>query len=607
MSKEKNTPKKTAHNSKEIVALSDFEHCLLRPTMYVGSVDLSEEKVHIIEKGQLIEKNKTLSVGFYKMLNEIVDNAFDEAKRLNGAMPRITVSINSQTGEVEVQDTGNGFIHAEKKNPKTGVSNVETAVSILRAGSNFHNNQSEDSLIGMNGVGAALVNMLSDEFEIHTVNPNVSYHISWYQFQKKKEEVTKRNRLPLGTTVRFKHRADIFAESVWDKEYLYSMFVFRNFLKKKDPLLNNLKLEFFFDGVQLDLDIDFIPSGAFMVSSPIGVLWMWSKFEHSSSVSFINGTNCTGIHQKIILDWVNDIFKYPTAHHFYETMLVLNLPPSLLKFADQNKTRYAVKKTEIQEVLQKNFKTSLTHKLPVSDFYLTIQKSIEAHTRDAELKTIKNKKKTAQKKISAKYFPPTQSKGTLFLVEGLSAMASVLQKRDPRVDGVYSLKGKIKNARVLNDLSSNEEIIDLMQILNLEPNNGSKCSFAHIVIATDPDPDGLGHIASLIINLFYRWFPQVIDSGKLSILSLPLITADVGAKRRYFYSLDEWSQFTSKPNQAKNIRYLKGLGSLSLADWAYVMGERKTFKIQNDKDAAHSMDIAFGISPEKRKKWLEDG
>jgi DNA gyrase/topoisomerase IV subunit B len=184
-------------------------------------------------------------------------------------------------------------------------------------------------------------------------------------------------------------------------------------------------------------------------------------------------------------------------------------------------------------------------------------------------------------------------------------MASVLQKRDPRIDGVYSLKGKVKNARTLSDLSSNDEIIDLMQILNLEPNDGTNCSFTNITIATDPDPDGIGHIASLIINLFHRWFPQIIESGKLNILIIPLITAEVGGKRKYFYSTDEWGKYINENKSYKNVRYLKGLGSLSIQDWGHVMDDRKMFKIKNDRSAGKFIEMAFGNSSDKRKKWLE--
>jgi DNA gyrase/topoisomerase IV subunit B len=603
--KEIEKEKSKKYNNKEIIALSDFEHCLTRPTMYVGSVEKSDERVQIIEGGKIVEKTKTISVGFYKMLNEIVDNAFDEAKRMAGKMPTIIVKINSKTNEVTVIDTGDGFINAEKINQKTGSSNVETAMTMLRAGSNFYNDSASDALIGTNGVGAALVNMLSDSFEITTTNSEVTYQIGWDRFVKKQEECASRKNNPLGTNVKYIPRKDIFKSCKWDKEYLHSMFIFRQYLKNRDSIISNLSLEFYFDDEKLNLDIDFLPENAILLTTKLGIFAAWINFESSASVSFINGANCVGIHQKIVTDWMNDIFNYPQAYRFFETLLILNLPPKLVRFADQNKTRYAANRNDIQELLEKNFYKSLRQQLPKSEFFHLVKKAIEEHTKSAELKNIKSKKKAATKKISDKYFPPSQSKGTLFIVEGSSAMGSILQKRDPRMDAVYSLKGKIKNARVLSDLASNAEIIDLMNILNLEPGDGSKCSFANVVIATDWDPDGIGHIASLIINLFYKWFPQVIDAGKLNILITPLVSAEVKNKRKYFYSMSEWNEFESSKESYNGVRYLKGLGSLSIQDWQMVMAERKMYRIKNDSSANRYIDIAFGNSSDKRKRWLE--
>ena len=227
--------------NKEIVALSDFEHVLHRPTMYIGSVERSEEKVQIVENKKLIEKTKVISVGFYKMLNEIVDNAFDEAKRMKGTMPKVIVKINSKTNEVTVTDTGGGFHNAEKENAKTGASNVETAMSMLRAGSNFYNESSNDSLIGTNGVGAALVNMLSDKFLVHTVNSEVEFSVEWDKFVKKDEKLKRVGQAKTGTTVTYVPRKDIFKGCTWDKEYLHTLFIFREFLKNQDPIISNLK------------------------------------------------------------------------------------------------------------------------------------------------------------------------------------------------------------------------------------------------------------------------------------------------------------------------------------------------------------------------------
>jgi DNA gyrase/topoisomerase IV subunit B len=599
------------NNSKEIVALSDFEHVLHRPTMYIGSVERSDEKVQIIEvdesgkTGKIIEKPKVISVGFYKMLNEIVDNSFDEAKRMKGAMPKIRVEINSKTNQVKVTDTGGGFINAEKANSKTGTSNVETALSMLRAGSNFYNESSTDSLIGTNGVGAALVNMLSDSFEVHTINGEVDYKISWNRFVKDNEECKPVGKVKTGTTITYTPRKDTFKGCTWDKEYLHTMFVFRQFLLKRDPQLQNMTLEFVFDGKLLDLNLPFLPEQYLEVHNDLGAFFLWEGYANGTSVSFINGANCSGIHQRIMYDWVNDMFDYPQAHMFYGTFFVLNLPPKLVKFGDQNKTKYAGGRWEIQPLLEKKFFAKLKRQLLGSEIFQIIKKKIDERNLKQDLNNLKSKKKAAAKKISDKYFPPSQAKGTLFIVEGSSAMGSILQKRDPRTDGVYSLKGKIKNARTVRDLGTNAEIIDLMNILNLEPGNGKGCTFANVAIATDWDPDGIGHIASLVINLFYKWFPQVIDSGKLNILITPLASVDVNSKRQYFYSMEEFGNYEKAGNKMSNVRYLKGLGSLSIQDWEVVMAERAMFKIKNDRSSGKYIDIAFGLNSNKRKKWLE--
>jgi len=520
-------------------------------------------------------------------------------------MPKVIVKINSKTNEVTVTDTGGGFHNAEKENKKTGASNVETAMSMLRAGSNFYNESSNDSLIGTNGVGAALVNMLSDKFSVHTVNSEVEFSVEWDKFIKKDEKLKPVGKTKTGTTVTYIPRKDIFKGCTWDKEYLHTLFIFREFLKNQDPIISNLKIEFYFDDVLLDLNIPFLPDNAITLKGKLGMFVIWDKYENATSASFINGAICTGIHQKIFTDWVNDIFEYNLAHHFYETLLILNMPPKLVRFGDQNKTKYAVGRWEIQQMLEKDFFKKLRPSILKSEFYEIVKKKIDERNLKQDLNTLKAKKKANAKKISDKYFPPSSSKGTLFIVEGSSAMGSILQKRDPRVDAVYSLKGKIKNARSISDLSSNNEIIDLMNILNLEPRDGSKCAFANVAIATDWDPDGIGHIASLVINLFYKWFPQVIEQNKLNILITPLVSAEVSNKRKYFYSLQEWAEFQTSGTAHKNVRYLKGLGSLSIEDWQMVMAERKLFRIRQDRSAAKYIDIAFGNNAGKRKKWLE--
>jgi DNA gyrase subunit B len=187
-------------------------------------------------------------------------------------------------------------------------------------------------------------------------------------------------------------------------------------------------------------------------------------------------------------------------------------------------------------------------------------------------------------------------------VEGLSAMGSILQKRNPARDGVYALKGKIKNARNLSDLADNREILELMQILNLDPENPSlQCPYEKIVISTDQDPDG-AHITSLLISLIFNWFPWIIEKKMLHFLETPLVSAGDKSKL-YFYSLGEFKEASAK-KKFTNVRYLKGLGSLSLEDWDHVMKNKRIINIIKDKKSAHFLDMAFGKSADARKIWL---
>ena len=142
-----------------------------------------------------------------------------------------------------------------------------------------------------------------------------------------------------------------------------------------------------------------------------------------------------------------------------------------------------------------------------------------------------------------------------------------------------------------------------MQILGLDPTsrNVDIIGYKKIVIATDPDPDG-SHITSLLINLFYRWFPIIIKSKRLSFLKIPLVSVGDAKKRKYYWDLEDFK----KAKASGNIRYLKGLGSLSLEDWEWVMADKSLISIEESEDSKEKLEMAFGDSSELRKKWLSN-
>jgi len=591
-------------SKKEIKVLSEREHILLRPTVYVGSVKPTDEKVPIIRNSKIFIESKKISVGMYKLFDEVFSNALDEAKRMKGKMKSIHVSVNSKDNSVYVRDTGNGFYKGTDINKVSGKTNIETAVSQLRAGSNFENDDVEESLVGTNGMGVSLVNVLSKYFSIETINEKSYYFQEWKNYEGSSPKISKNaSKTNTGTTVSFKPLSDVFGGDKWDKEVLYSTLILKYDLIKRDPILSNLIIELFWDDELLDLNVSFLPENSFKVNTDIGQVTIWEKYEGSGSVSFVNSAMCTGIHQKIVNDFINTKLDDTLGHHFYDSMIVLNLSPKYVKFGDQNKTRFVTTREEIENLLINKFGAKLQGFFK-TDLFERILKKVEERKNDGYVKKLRSEKRKVNLKHSHKYFPAQKSIAeNLFIVEGLSAMGSILQKRNPKEDGVYALKGKIKNCKNIGDLSDNKEILELMQILGLDPTarNMEVVGYKKIVIATDPDPDG-SHITSLLINLFYKWFPMVIRSRRLSFLKIPLVSVGDLKRRKYYWDLDEFK--AAKPSG--NIRYLKGLGSLSLEDWEWVMTNKSLISIEESEDSKDKLEMAFGDSSELRKKWLSN-
>ena len=113
------------------------------------------------------------------------------------------------------------------------------------------------------------------------------------------------------------------------------------------------------------------------------------------------------------------------------------------------------------------------------------------------------------------------------------------------------------------------------------------------------------HITALIINFLYKWFPYIIKNGNLFKLVTPLLVGTYNGQRKYFYSFDEYNKF-NETKKLTNINYLKGLGSLNIEDWEYVMANRIFYNIKDDKTTAKFLEIAFGDSANNRKIWLQN-
>lgn len=412
----------TKESNKEIVVLKDSDHVRLRPTVYVGSVKPTDEKIPLITNSKIVIEEKSISVGMYKILNEVIDNSVDEAKRMKGKMEFLKISVNTKKNSITIKDSGNGFYKGTSINKDSGKTNIETAVSMLRAGSNFDNDDIEESIVGINGLGCSLTNVLSERFKIITINDTHYFEKEWVDFESEDKNTIIRKKKATeekGTEITFEPLKEIFGRSKWDLEILKSSLVFKQRLLQKDPILKSLKLQFFWDDKEIPLDGQFFPKEAFSLETPIGEVVVWEKYDNSGSISFVNSAMCTGIHQRIINEFINEKLDDTLGHHFYDTFISLNLPPKLVKFGDQNKTRFVTPREEVSPTMKGQIFSKL-EKFFRTDLYKKILKKSEARKTEGEVKKLKAEKKKINLKASHKYFPPTsRSADSLFIVEGL--------------------------------------------------------------------------------------------------------------------------------------------------------------------------------------------
>ena len=407
-------------SKKEIVVLGDRDHLVLRPTVYVGSVNPTDEKTPIIRGGRVYIESRSISVGMYKLFDEVFSNSLDEAKRMRGKMKNILVSVDTQKNSISVRDSGDGFYKGASINKTSGKTNIETAVSMFRAGSNFSNDEVEESLIGTNGLGLACVCGLSKDFKIITINESHYYLQEWDDFKTDGPVIRKKDpNESRGTEIIFKPLRSVFGNTKWDKDILTSTLTFKRDLIRKDPGISKLEIKFYWDGVEIKLPENIFSKDSYLIETPIGQIAIWEKYEGSGSVSFVNSALCTGIHQKIFNDFINEKLEDTLGHHFYDTYITLNLPPKVVRFGDQNKTKFVSQREEVEPFISRNFGNKIQAFFKTTLFE-SIKKKVEERRNDGYIKKLKAEKRKVNLKNSHKYFPADRTNAeNLFIVEGL--------------------------------------------------------------------------------------------------------------------------------------------------------------------------------------------
>ena len=610
----------------EFKVLTDVEHILLRPNMYVGSVTL-EEKEHFVMG---VHSKLMYTSGAIKCINEIIDNSIDQYIRSNGENAnQIDITISGTT--VTVSDNGSGI--PSKQVPDldgTMKYTAHLAWTKTKAGSNF--NDDGRNTVGMNGVGSSLTNIFSKRFvgtsidSIGKVVVECSNNCSTTDVSFTKKTA----KMKTGVTVEFDLDLNRFGLVELDDTHIKVI---------EDRVAS---LSVIFPGIKFTLNgspIKYTVKNYAKMYSEDTVLFesddcSWFVFPSEDGSgrtnSYVNGVQTFngGSHIDFIYEQLiavirpeinkrHDIDVTPNQIRSHLQLVLFMKNFSNPKFDSQTKERLTNSRAEVKQffdgITSINW-TNVAKKIlannsiigPVVDALLAKKLLAEKRALAAEAK--KNAKRTVDKHLPARDLSD-KTKTQLFIVEGHSALGSLIDVRES-YQGGYALKGKILNIDQLNalEIMKNDEIADIISILGLSfdhPATIENTEYAEINFFTDADQDG-SHIISLLINFFSKYWPELFIDKRISIIKSPLVKCSKNKQDKYYYDLKSFiTDRNSGILDGYSFSYKKGLGSLSGSEYRdTIMNRSNYFTVELNEGYKDTLNMAFGTSAEARRQYI---
>ena len=623
------------YDSSSIQVLEGLEAVRKRPGMYIGT---------------------TSARGLHHLVWEIVDNSIDEA--MAGYAHNIEVRINpDQT--ITVSDDGRGIpvdVH-----PKTGKSTVETVYTVLHAGGKFGGGGYKVSG-GLHGVGASVVNALSDWLEVKVYRDGKVYS---QRYQNGGHPVAplevigecSENRT--GTTVTFKPDPEIFKETtIFDYETLKQRLRELAFLNRglKITLIDDRepdkKAEFLYEGglreyvAMLNENKQPIHSTIVDVVGKendisIEVALQYNESYSASIYSFVNnittpegGTHEDGVRRAL----TRVLNKYAlqagllkgndeplTGEDVREgiTMIISCRHPNP-QFEGQTKTKLG--NAEVRAIADRIFSEAFERFLlenpaeakAIVEKATTATRARIAAKRARELTRRKNVLEVSS--LPGKLADCSSKDASiceLFIVEGNSAGGSAIGGRDSKTQAILPLRGKILNVEKtrLDHVLGNGEIRSLITAIGTgigDEFDIKKLRYNKIIIMTDADVDG-AHIATLLLTFFYKFFRPLIEQGHIFIAQPPLYKVVIGKTARYLLDDAELNEFlaTLPENTKKDISRNKGLGEMDPEELCATTMDpkyRSLLRVNIDDPifADQTFTLLMGEEVEPRKKFIEE-
>lgn len=611
-----NENNKHKYSSSDIQVLEGLEAVRKRPGMYIGT---------------------TSERGLHHLIWEIVDNAIDES--LAGYADQINIKID-ENNIVSVTDNGRGIpigIHE-----KTGLSTIETIFTILHAGGKFGSGAYKVSG-GLHGVGASVVNALSEYLEVYVYFEGKKYY---QRFEKGGHAVNGVTILgdtdKTGSEVVFKADPLVFTETtVYNHEIIRDRLRQIAFLNKGiriifDDLREHVSkkhIEYHYDGgikeyVQyinknkspIHQDVVYIEGEEDGII--VEVAMQYNDGFITNLYSFCNNINTHegGTHEEGFRSTLTRIIN----NYAKEAGLLKKDDESLqgddvregltaiisVKHPDpqyEGQTKTKLGNAEVRKVVSTVFSQQLERFLMENPAQakIIIEKSIiasKARTAAKKARELTRRKGALEVSSLPGKLADCSSKDAslseIFLVEGDSAGGSAKLGRDREFQAILPLRGKVINVEKarIHKIFDNNEIRSMITAFGCgigEEMDLDKLRYHKIVIMTDADVDG-AHIRTLLLTFFYRFLKPLIEGGFVYIAQPPLYKISKGNSYRYAYSEAEAEEIKKEYGGKFNVQRYKGLGEMNAEQlWDTTMDPEARTLIQVDIDNALEADQVF--------------
>ncbi len=621
------------YDENQIQVLEGLEAVRKRPGMYIGS---------------------TTSKGLHHLVYEIVDNSIDEA--LAGFCDLIKVTINKDNS-ITVEDDGRGIpvgIH-----PKMGIPAVEVVFTVLHAGGKFGGGGYKVSG-GLHGVGASVVNALSESLEVEVYDGEHSYYQKYARGKKMCELTVNGDTSKRGTKVHFKPDYEIFEDLIYDYDVLLHRLREQAFLNggvkihlrderldepKEETLHYEGGIKNFVTYINQNKNVlhDVIYVSGKRDGSEAEVALQWNDSYTETIVSFANNISTTegGTHEtgfktaltKVINDYakkykfLKDDEKLSGEDAREGLTAVISVKLEEPQFEGQTKTKLG--NSEMRNLVDGMINEKL------ADFFeenpaigkIIIEKSLMAsRAREAARKAreaTRRKSPLENNSMPGKLtdcHEKDASKTEIYIVEGDSAGGSAKGGRDSNYQAILPLWGKMLNVEKsrADKVYGNEKLLPVIIALGAgigDEFDITKLRYDKIIIMADADVDG-AHIQTLLLTFFFRFMRELIETGHVYLAKPPLYKLSRGKKSHVAYSDEERDRISEElkngdPNAKVEISRYKGLGEMDPTElWDTTMNPEHRILLRVTLDDAIAADKIFtvlmGDEVEPRKQFIEE-